>query len=83
MQVDITQKQDNPLLERTEITFRVSHPGEKTPQRSAVRERLATETGAKTAAVIITRMRSRFGQGVTEGTAKVYKSAEAAANTEV
>jgi small subunit ribosomal protein S24e len=83
MEVEIVAKKDNPLLERTDVTFRVTHPGEKTPQRGAVRDKLAATTGAKTDAVIITRMTSRFGQAVTQGAAKVYKSVEVAKKTEV
>lgn len=82
MDVEILEKKDNPLLERTEVTFQVSHAGEKTPQRQAVRDKIAAATGAKTDAVVVTRMRSRFGQPVTLGSAKVYKSADAARNTE-
>jgi small subunit ribosomal protein S24e len=83
MDVEIVSKKDNPLLERTDVSFRITHPKEKTPQRSAVRDRLAAELGGKKEGIIITRMRSRFGRSVTEGTAKAYKSADAAKNTEV
>ena len=81
--VEIIEKKENPLLERTEVTFRVAHEGEKTPQRQSVRDKIAAATGAKTDAVIITRMRSRYGLSVTEGFAKVYKSVETAKKTEV
>lgn len=82
MDVEILDKKDNPLLDRTEVQFQISHAGEKTPQRSAVRDKIAAATGAKTNAVVVTRMRSRFGQPITLGAAKVYKSADAARATE-
>lgn len=82
MDVEIVDKKENPLLDRTEVRFQISHEGEKTPQRSAVRDKLAAATGAKTDAVVVTRMRSRFGRPITQGAAKVYKNADAARATE-
>jgi small subunit ribosomal protein S24e len=80
--LEVLQKKENVLLKRTEVTFRITHPKEKTPQRDAVRDKVAAAVGAKKEGVIIDHLRSRFGVAVTLGYAKVYPSADAAKKTE-
>jgi small subunit ribosomal protein S24e len=76
MNLSITNQIDNPLLERTELTFNVTHPGEKPPRKDVVRESIANQLNAKKSLVIIHRMKSIFGSQELEGEAKVYKKAE-------
>ena len=80
--LEIVQKKENALLKRTEVTFRVTHPKEKTPQRGAVRDKLAASVTGKKEGIVIDYMRSRFGSATTVGYAKVYESAEAAKKME-
>jgi small subunit ribosomal protein S24e len=54
------------------------HPMEGTPQREAVREKLATMMKAPKDRVIVDSMDSEFGKMETVGYAKVYKTKEAA-----
>jgi len=78
MEVEIVDKKENQLLDRTEVTFKASHAKEGTPQREAVREKLASILKATKERVIVDSMDSAFGRMETLGYAKVYKSKEAA-----
>jgi len=78
MEIEIVSKKENELLDRTEVNFRAMHPMEGTPQREAVREKLATMMKATKDRVIVDSMDSEFGKMETVGYAKVYKTKEAA-----
>lgn len=78
MEIEIVSKEENQLLDRTEITFKAVHAKEGTPQRDAVREKLSALLKAPKERVIVDSMGSEFGRMETIGYAKVYKSKEAA-----
>lgn len=78
MEIEIVSKKENELLDRTEVNFKAMHPMEGTPQREAVREKLATMMKATKDRVIVDSMDSEFGKMETVGYAKVYKTKEAA-----
>jgi len=78
MEIEIVSKKENELLDRTEVNFKAMHPKEGTPQREAVREKLATMMKATKDRVIVDSMDSEFGKMETVGYAKVYKTKEAA-----
>jgi len=80
--IEIVHKRENVLLKRTEVTFKLTHPKEKTPQRDAIRDKIAAHVGGKKEGVIIDNMRSRFGAAVSMGYAKIYESADAAKKME-
>src|SRR5688500_17781538 len=82
MDIEIVNKHQNALLKRTDVTFKVIHPTEKTPQRSVVRDKLAGIVGSPRDGVIIGYMRSTFGTSSTEGFAKCYGSADEAKKME-
>jgi small subunit ribosomal protein S24e len=83
MEVEIIKKHDNSLLERTEVDFRVRHPGETTPTRDSIREALKEALKVSKETLVIDHMKGEFGKGETTGYAKVYKSAERAKYIEV
>lgn len=76
MELEITDKTENKLINRTEVSFKVTHDKAKTPTRKEVKGVLADNLGAKKECVIIARMRSEYGNPVTNGYAKVYKTPE-------
>lgn len=78
MQLEITTRKPNPLLDRTDVHFRAVHDGEKTPARSTVRDQLANSLGVKKELVVVDHMESDWGRGMTTGYAKVYASVEKA-----
>lgn len=82
MDVEIVKKHENPLLNRTDVTFKITHPKEKTPQRQSVRDKIAATIGTPRDAVIIGYMRSHFGTPTSEGFAKCYQTADIAKKTE-
>jgi ribosomal protein S24E len=74
MEIEMLEKKDQPLFSRVEITFKVTHPKERTPKRDVVREELATQLNVKKNSVIIDNMKAVFGKTETIGFAKIYKS---------
>lgn len=82
MDIEITQKKDNPLLSRTEVRFTVTHLNEKTPSRDQIREKVASQLGSKKGLVVVDSMNSVFGKGATRGYARVYTTTEALGQNE-
>jgi len=82
LKVQIESKKENALLERTEVSFSVEHGAESTPTREAVRTAIAAAVGAPKEKVVVDRMETEYGKGVTNGYAKVYESDEALKKTE-
>ncbi|MEA3190485.1 MAG: small subunit ribosomal protein S24e [Thermoplasmata archaeon] len=82
MELKITEAKENALLARKEVKFALRHDGETTPSRTQVRQLVASELGTKTENVVIDSMESSYGMGATTGTARAYKSADAARATE-
>jgi len=82
MDLQIKENKENHLLDRREITFTLRHDGETTPSRTQVRQLLASQIGTKTENVVIDAMQTEYGLGATRGTARAYKSADAARSTE-
>jgi len=74
MEINIDDKRNNPLLNRTEIHFTVIHKGEKTPDRELVRTELAEKLNAKKENVVVNYINPSFGLSESIGYAKVYDS---------
>lgn len=78
MEIEIRNKRDNPLLDRTDVHFVATHEGEKTPTRDQVKSALTKTLGSKADVTVIDRIDSDFGRGSSVGYAKVYSSVEKA-----
>src|SRR5438876_11539610 len=78
IQLEVTQRKQNPLLKRTEVSFKAIHKAEPTPTRDALRAFLARELKATKDIVVIDSQASTFGRYETVGYAKVYKTKEEA-----
>ena len=76
MELEILEKRENPLLNRTEVKFRIKHEGEKTPERELVKNDLAEELKVSKDLIIVDYIRPHFGIAVSSGYAKIYKSVE-------
>jgi small subunit ribosomal protein S24e len=72
MELEILQEKENKPLGRRELRFRIEHIEDTTPSRSDVRSKLAAQYDAEASTVIIKKMETRFGIGITEGTARIY-----------
>lgn len=77
MELQIVEKKDNPLLNRTEVRFKVDHGRAATPKREDVRDKLAGMLSAKKDLVVVDMMASTFGRGETRGYARVYENVDA------
>ncbi len=82
MDVEIVSKDENELLERTEVRFKATHLNEGTPQREIVRDKLASLLKVPKERVVVDSMQSEFGKMETIGYAKVYKTKDAAVKYE-
>ena len=82
MEVEIKDKKENPLLNRTELWFKIVHESAATPAKKDVREALAKATNTAKDRVVVDHMNTIFGKGETVGYAKVYKSKQDAVNVE-
>ncbi len=82
MELKILEKKQNTLLNRTEVEFELTHSNEQTPKRDVVRDMISKELKATKDTVVVERIRSEFGRGISIGYAKVYTSKEIAVKTE-
>ena len=82
MDIEITERNDNPLLDRQELKLVLNHPKSATPRRMDVRKRLAEQLDVKAELIIIDHLRNRYGAPQSRGYAKVYANAEALRATE-
>ena len=76
MDFEITEKKDNPLLERKEIKFVVSYEG-VTPPFKKIREELVQHLKSDGKLTVLDGVYQEFGEHKSKGYAKVYKNAEA------
>lgn len=81
MEITILSEDENPMLHRTDVRFRVSH-AEATPDRLGVRDSLAARLGKDADEVVIRSLDTKFGMRTTLGEAKVYESADRATDVE-
>ena len=82
MELEISGKRENQLLNRIEVTFTATHNAEPTPKRDQVKDELAKQLKVTKDRVIVDWMQSSFGMGSSEGYAKVYKTKEDALKIE-
>lgn len=82
MELEITEKKNNPFLKRTEVQFIAKHETEKTPNRRLLRSELADALNTKQEHIIIDTITSSFGSQISKGYAKVYSSRKQAEDVE-
>ena len=78
MNMQVVSKSENKLMDRTEVRFAVTHEGEPTPARDAVRTSLASALSVQKERVVVSDMQSEYGMGSSNGYAKIYGSLESA-----
>ena len=82
MELEITEKKNNPLLKRTEVRFIAKHETEGTPNRKLIRSELAESLNTKPQNIIIDSITSSFGSFISKGYAKAYTSQKHVHNVE-
>lgn len=79
MKVEIVSKEQNPLLKRKEVTFRIEHDKKGgTPTRGEVRKTLATMLKTDLELVYVKQIETKTGTTVAVGEANAYESIEQA-----
>jgi len=76
MKIEILNERENKPLARKEVNFRVDHAGAGTPSRADIREKIVAQFDANKESVIIKSLDTKFGAGITEGTARIYSDPE-------
>ncbi|MCX8158528.1 MAG: 30S ribosomal protein S24e [Candidatus Diapherotrites archaeon] len=74
MELEILERNKNPLLQREEIIFKTF--SEKTPSRKEIKSKLAALLDKEENLIIIDKIENKFGSKEIEGFAKVYNSKE-------
>ncbi len=82
MKIEVTDKRENPLQERTELHFVIDHSGEATPARKSVITALAKAVKADEDKIVIESIESQYGKNKSVAYAKVYDSVESATRLE-
>jgi len=76
MKMEITEKKKNTILKRTEVRFTIDHKDEATPSKGKVVEEIAKMMDAKKDQIVLNNIDSVYGNGRSNGYAKVYDSKE-------
>ena len=82
MDVEITSRKENPLLNRIEVKAVVRHANSPTPGRDEVREAVSRSLGSAKEGVVVDSMKSVFGKHETLVFAKIYPKKEDALKLE-
>ena len=76
MEIEIKEKIENPLLNRTEIHFDCIYQGEATPKTLDVKNKLVALLDADKNLLVVDKVLPKFGEGKADGYAKVYDNEE-------
>lgn len=82
MEIEVVEKRENKLLNRTEVRFKIIHTGQKTTERELVRSDLAEMFKVNKDRVIVDHIKSGFGVQESMGYAKIYKTVDDATKVE-
>ena len=72
MKIEILRERENKPLARKEVDFRVDHAGAGTPSRADIRAKIVAQFDADKESVVIKSLDTKFGAGMTEGSARIY-----------
>ena len=81
MDIKIIEEKNNPMLNRREVVFKVTHES-ATPSRKSIVDRIAATMNSKEGLVIVDNLRTEFGKRETIGYAKIYETEERAKQVE-
>ena len=62
MELEIAEKNDNPLLHRQEVQIVIRHENKGTPQRKEVIQNLSDKLKAKKDLIIIDHLKNKYGK---------------------
>lgn len=76
MEIKLTKREENPLMEREEIEFKVEHENSPTPSRVEILEELTSELDVSENLILIEKLATLHGQQTASGIARIYESEE-------
>lgn len=82
MEINVNEKIENPLLNRTEIHFDCIYQGEATPKIMDVKNRLIATLDVDKNLLVVHNLKPSYGEGKAIGYAKIYDSEESLAKIE-
>ncbi|HID25588.1 MAG TPA: hypothetical protein EYP23_03895 [Thermoplasmata archaeon] len=82
MEIEVVEKRENKLLNRTEVRFKIIHTGQRTTERELVRSDLAEMFKVNKDRVIVDHIKSGFGIQESMSYAKIYKTVDDATKVE-
>ncbi|MFX0046615.1 MAG: 30S ribosomal protein S24e [Candidatus Hermodarchaeota archaeon] len=74
--IEILEENKNPLIDRTEIKFRIDHFSESTPNRLDVKKKIAALKNANEKLTIVRKIHTHFGGAYDIGLANIYEEAK-------
>ena len=72
MEIEIFEKKENVLFDRTEVKFYVSYVGETTPKLLDVKSKLVAMLDTKKELIVVDNIQPGYGEPKATGYAKVY-----------
>ena len=82
MELEITEQNDNPLLNRQEIKVVIKHSESSTPRRNQVIKNISEQLKANRELVIIDHLKNAYRKTETHGYAKIYSEKESLSKIE-
>lgn len=74
MEINVNEKIENPLLNRTEIHFDCTYQGDATPTVIEVKKRLVATLDVDKNLLVVHNLKPSYGEGKATGYAKLYDS---------
>ncbi|KAF5423093.1 MAG: 30S ribosomal protein S24e [Candidatus Methanomarinus sp.] len=75
MDIEIIKEKENPLLDRKEINFTISHTG-PTPSRDEIKKNFVARYNSQHELVIVDKLSSEYGTQQTAGYVKIYSDTQ-------
>jgi small subunit ribosomal protein S24e len=76
MDIEIVAEVENKTLFRKEIDFRIDHVGSTTPSRKDIQAKIGAQFDADSEAVVVKKLETKYGIGITKGSARIYSDLE-------
>ena len=83
MEINVNEKIENPLLNRTEIQFDCTYQGDATPKIMDVKNRLVAILDVDKNLLVVHNLKPSYGEGKANGYAKIYDSEESLSKIEM
>ncbi len=83
MEINVNEKIENPLLNRTEIQFDCTYQGDATPTIMDVKNRLVAILDVDKNLLVVHNLKPSYGEGKANGYAKIYDSEESLSKIEM